>query len=178
MHKTHTNRCLWGHYFPSLLKVIFKHFSRKITNFQGRLKNQALFKTVVKFKHFSRSVGTMSLDLTECLGAVRQQAITWAITAVFHPLFICRFWGTHDTSVLKWGHGGPDNQDIAGKKEKNSLDLGNTPWIFYGITCTDTVTITKSAAVKLHRTYPVVIWLMSVKKWLMMHHGCIFFRRF
>ena len=41
------------------ITVIFKHFSRKIVNFQGRLKIQALFKTVVKFKHFSRSVGTI-----------------------------------------------------------------------------------------------------------------------
>ena len=50
-----------GHYFSRPYKVIFKHFSRKIANFQDRLKNQALFKTVVKFKHFSRSVGTMHM---------------------------------------------------------------------------------------------------------------------
>ena len=42
-------------------KVIFKHFSRKISHFQGRLKNQTIFKTAFKFKHFSRSVGTMLL---------------------------------------------------------------------------------------------------------------------
>ena len=42
--------------FKPIKKVIFKHFSGNIVTFQGRLKNQALFKTAVKFKHFSRSV--------------------------------------------------------------------------------------------------------------------------
>ena len=41
------------------IKSNLQHFSRKIANFQGRLKNQTLFKTAIKFKHFSRSVGTM-----------------------------------------------------------------------------------------------------------------------
>ena len=51
---------LSGAYIFQDQKVIFKHFSRKISHFQGRLKNQALFKTAFKFKHFSRSVGTMT----------------------------------------------------------------------------------------------------------------------
>ena len=62
MNKTLTDRLdLWDNYFSSPYKVIFKNFSRKIANFQDRLKNQALFKTEFKFKHFSRSVGTMDL---------------------------------------------------------------------------------------------------------------------
>ena len=56
-----------GPYFSSPLNVLFKHFSRKIANFQGKLKNQALFKRTVKFKHFSRSVGTMSRFLINTL---------------------------------------------------------------------------------------------------------------
>ena len=48
-----------GTFFSSPWKVIFKHFPRKIANFQIRLKNQALFKTAIKFKQFTRSVGTM-----------------------------------------------------------------------------------------------------------------------
>ena len=56
---THKQITLSGAYIFQDHKVIFKHFSRKISHFQGRLKNQALFKTAFKFKHFSRSVGTM-----------------------------------------------------------------------------------------------------------------------
>ena len=43
--------------------VIFEHFSRKISHFQGRLKNQVLLKTAFKFKHFSGCVGTMCYDV-------------------------------------------------------------------------------------------------------------------
>ena len=56
---THLKIRLSGAYIFQDYKVIFKHFSMKISYFQGRLKSQALFKTAFKFKHFSRSVGTM-----------------------------------------------------------------------------------------------------------------------
>ena len=61
---THKQIRLSGAYFFQDHKVIFKHFSRKISHFQGRLQNQALFKTAFKFKHFSRSVGTMTSSYT------------------------------------------------------------------------------------------------------------------
>ena len=44
---THKEIRLCGAYIFQDHKVIFKHFSKKICHFQGRLKNQALFKTVV-----------------------------------------------------------------------------------------------------------------------------------
>ena len=55
--KTNKQIIYLGIYFFKPTKVIFKQFSRKKNDkFQGRLENQAVFKTVFKFKHFSRSV--------------------------------------------------------------------------------------------------------------------------